>query len=248
MTALLVLMPYSPWSERARWALDHHHIAYRPIEHLPMVYEPVLRVATAAIAKNAERLFIKPTVPILVHDGKLFADSLSIAEHAEEIGDGTQLFPDAVRADVLGWVDAADKLLDSGRSRMMDRLVDADAALLETLPPPLRLLGPVAVASARLGARFVRQKHADRTASAAEHEARMDAVLDRIERALDGKDYLTGSFTFADAAIAAALDVVNVRASSPLGEASRKVWGEPQLAKVHPRVIAWRDRVYAERR
>src|SRR5262245_44456729 len=34
---------YSPWTERARWALDHHGIAYRFEEHVPVVGELALR-------------------------------------------------------------------------------------------------------------------------------------------------------------------------------------------------------------
>jgi len=33
----------------------------------------------------------------------------------------------------------------------------------------------------------------------------------------------------------------------PLGPESRKVWREPNLAKAHPKAMAYRDRIYAEK-
>ena len=48
---------YSPWTERARWALDHHRIAYRYREHLPMLGEPMLRRRARAAGQA------KPTAP-----------------------------------------------------------------------------------------------------------------------------------------------------------------------------------------
>jgi glutathione S-transferase len=248
MTALLIQLPYSPWSERARWALEHHHVAYRPFEHVPMIYEPALRVVSAVLTKSGERLLKKATVPMLIDDGKIYPDSVSIAERAEQVGSGTPLIPDGSRAEVLAWADTADRLLDSGRARLMDRLIADDAALRDALPPPLRTL-PASVATARLAAKFVKQKYVANGQTAAEHEARMDAELERIERALDGQSFLTGGgFTFADVAVASAIDMVDIRPETALGSASREVWGEPSLAKAHPKAIAYRDRVYAEHR
>ena len=43
MTARLVTLHVSPFSERARWALDHHGIAYRVDPHTPFLGEPRLR-------------------------------------------------------------------------------------------------------------------------------------------------------------------------------------------------------------
>jgi glutathione S-transferase len=33
----LVAVPYSPWSEKARWALDHHALPYRETAYQPLI-------------------------------------------------------------------------------------------------------------------------------------------------------------------------------------------------------------------
>ena len=43
MATTLYSIPYSPWSMRARWALDHHRIPHRSREWVPLLTEPVLR-------------------------------------------------------------------------------------------------------------------------------------------------------------------------------------------------------------
>ena len=35
----LYSLVYSPWSEKARWALDHHRIAYRRVRYEPVIGE-----------------------------------------------------------------------------------------------------------------------------------------------------------------------------------------------------------------
>src|SRR4051812_46178482 len=99
MTALFIQLPYSPWSERARWALDHHHVPYRAVEHVPMVFEPGLRAVTAALTRSGRRLFEKITVPMLIDEGKVYPDSVAIAEHAEQVGSGSPLVPEGSRAE-----------------------------------------------------------------------------------------------------------------------------------------------------
>jgi glutathione S-transferase len=211
MTALLVCLPFSPWSLRARWALDHHGIAYKKMTHLPMVGEPLLRGLNAFYGRSPSKLFAKASVPMLIDRGKLFSDSLTIAEHAEETGSGSKLLPEAHKAEILGWVDAADQLLGAGRGRLMDRLIASDAALSEMLPPPLRPLGGVGIATARISSRYVKQKYLDPDRTAAQLEAAMDAVLERVEKRLETSPYLTGAFSFADVAVAGALDMIDPR-------------------------------------
>src|SRR5690606_8270309 len=63
---------FAPWCERARWALDHHGVAYREIEQVPLVSELTLRVA-------ARRPLRRATVPLLVHGGTRLMSSDEIA-------------------------------------------------------------------------------------------------------------------------------------------------------------------------
>ena len=66
----LIHLPYSPWSQKARWALDHHGIAYRTQKYLPMLGEPYLRWRTGRWRRRA-------TVPVLAYDSaRVFCEAL----------------------------------------------------------------------------------------------------------------------------------------------------------------------------
>ena len=54
-------IPFSPWSEKARWALDHHQIDYREAPFMPVFGEFALRF-------RMRKPFGAVTVPNL-HDG-----------------------------------------------------------------------------------------------------------------------------------------------------------------------------------
>lgn len=62
MTVQFYAESFSPFCERARWALDHHGISYREVEQVPMLAEITLRIGV--------RRFRGPvTVPLLVTRG-----------------------------------------------------------------------------------------------------------------------------------------------------------------------------------
>ena len=66
---------YSPWTMKARWALDHHKIPYRYREHLILFGMPELRW-------RLKKPFGDITVPLLVNGGgNSVMDSFEIARH-----------------------------------------------------------------------------------------------------------------------------------------------------------------------
>jgi glutathione S-transferase len=77
---------FSPWTEKARWALDHHRLEYRYREHVPLLGEALLRV-------RADRLTGRVSVPLLITDTGPILDSFAIAQHADRIGRGARLSP-----------------------------------------------------------------------------------------------------------------------------------------------------------
>src|SRR5437868_13931482 len=118
---------YSPYSERARWALDHHAIPYREREYVPMIGEPMLRLRARAWRG-------KITVPIFI-DGKLvLRDSVGIARHADTRGGAAPLFPAEHEAAIAGWLRDADALLDAGRALLLPKLARDRAAARDALP------------------------------------------------------------------------------------------------------------------
>lgn len=242
MGRTLVHLPQSPWSEKARWALDHHGVEYKLLEHVPMIFEPVLRIW----ARDLRR---KITVPMLFEGSHVWADSLAIAEHAEEVGRGAPLFPRAHLADVIGWNEIAEQVMRAGRARAMERMLASPEALVEQLPPALRAGGKALRPIARMGAQFVASKHVPKNVAQAELEAAMTSGLDRARAALAGGDYLSGgTFTFADIAMACAVGFVAPAARLPLGPATRASFTETKLLAIYPDLLAWRDRLIERHR
>ena len=235
----LVSLPYSPWSLKAKWALDHHRVAYRLGTHLPMLGEPLLRLRTG-------RWSGKVSVPILIADGEAIMGSDAIARWADAHGEGEPLFPEGEDEAVAHWNGIADELLDAGRARVIERSLASREALIESVPGP-RFLGPLLVPVGKMGARFLARKYG------ADQAGGRDVVergLAALREALDGDAHLVGDrFTFADIAMAAALACVRPpgRSWDHLGDASRACWTDDALAEQHEELLAWRDHLFAER-
>ena len=81
----LICMPFSPWSEQAMWALDHHRLPYKRHMYTPLIEVPWLRMKTG-------RWRGPVTVPVLIENKQVWRDSWEIAKRAEEVGFGSPLF------------------------------------------------------------------------------------------------------------------------------------------------------------
>jgi glutathione S-transferase len=234
----------SPWSERARWILQHHGLAFRKIEHVPLLGEWRLRQVHGHPSARV-------TVPVLIADGQALTNSWDIALYAERVGRGAQLIPEELEGDVRRWHDLAERAMSEGRRLILARLLASDAALRETLPPPLprlarRLLLPVA---RRVTRWFARKYELDLAATAGAADALRES-LDALRTALVRSDYVLGRFTYADIIAASLLQAVVPVADRylPLGPATRQVWTQPELAAAYPDLVAWRDRLYERHR
>ena len=67
----LITIPFSHFSEKARWALDHAGLAYEEEAHLPLLHVPATRRAGGK------------TVPVLVTDEGTFTDSTDILGYVD---------------------------------------------------------------------------------------------------------------------------------------------------------------------
>src|SRR5687768_3084143 len=92
----LVGLSYSPWSEKARWALDHHHIPFTYEEYVPMLGEPALRL-------RLRKAFGKVSVPVLIDGKESYGDSYEIARFAERTGKGKPLFGAERESQIAAW-------------------------------------------------------------------------------------------------------------------------------------------------
>ena len=237
--AQLFQLSYSPWSEKARWALDHHRVRYRKVDHVPMLGELRLRLAAGKLGGPV-------SVPLLVDGDVVLADSLAIARYAERAGGGAPLFPPGRETEVVGWSDASEALAAGGRGLGIARTRSDPEAQREALPRGMpRFLAP----TAGLAAAFLARKYGA-SDDEVEAVARMREVLVEVRAALDGGAYLLGDFSYADVAIAACLQVVTPvdGAYLRIGPATRRVWTTAALARDFSDLLAWRDAIYARHR
>jgi glutathione S-transferase len=242
MGRVLVHLPQSPWSEKARWALDHHGVSYRAVEHMPLLYEAPLRVLSRDLGRRI-------TVPILFEGSDVYSDSLDIARRAEEIGTGQPLFPAAHLASILKWNDVAESIMKGARMRVMPRLLASPRALAENVPSALRPAAAALAPVAKLATRFIMAKHGIRDASDAELEAGIVAGLEQAAAALGRREHLVAdTFTFADIAVACALGFVSPHDRVPLGAQGKQAFTEPTIAAAFPELVAWRDRTVERHR
>lgn len=79
--AILITMPHSHYSEKARWALDRLALPYREEPHVPLLH----RFATRRNGGGS--------VPVLVHGSKRLVDSSAIVAHADAWCGGDGLYP-----------------------------------------------------------------------------------------------------------------------------------------------------------
>lgn len=240
----LIGLPSSPWTEKARWALDHHRVDYRFHPYMPMLGEAALRLRT-------RRLTGAVTVPVLLEEGAVYADSIGIAERAERSFEGAPLIPAARRREVLAWNEASDVALRAGRAQFFARLAKSPQALLEQVPPfAPRSARPLLVPAIRATVAYLRRKYGadDEAVRRADEELR--ASLTSLGEALGGSEHLLGEFTYADVAMAVTLQFIQ-----PVGDqyirltpAVRACWTHEALAREFADLVAWRDALYAAHR
>src|SRR5262245_34691014 len=147
VTPELLGLPYSPWSEKARWALEARAIPYRFRRYAPVVGEALLRLKlrkwTGAVS-----------VPVLTAEqGTAVADSTGTGRWADDRGSGPRLFPAELDGAIVQLVGSSERGLAAGRGLSLRRMLTDDEALLEMVPRPLRPLGRAAAGVGSIGVR-----------------------------------------------------------------------------------------------
>lgn len=248
MSVELVAIRMSPWSERARWALDHCRVDYHYSEFQLMLSEPATRL-------RLRQWRGRVTAPILMRDGAdPLRDSIDIARWADSQrpAGAPPLFPEDATAEIDRIIACTNPALDAGRARATRRVAERRDARLENLPRGIPgALRPLLAPVAALGVRYFVNKYGmnDHT-EAGDHDV-VRAALTDLREALDGGDYILGErFSFADIAGAVLLHFVDYPRSGPgrLGKANRECWGDPQLAAEFSDLVEWRDRLYDKHR
>lgn len=237
-----VAIDYSPWSEKARWALDLRRVPYHEETFVPMITEPVLRL-------RLRRFTGKVTVPVLfTDDGRALTDSYDIARFADESGEGPKLFPEGSEAEIRRWNERSEEILRAGRALSVAKAMEDPDARKEAVPRFLpRAVRPVI---GRVGVSYLRLKYGlslDREASA----RAVSEGLRTLREALGNKRHLIGdSLTYADVAMAVSMQLVAPVANDfiKLGRATRAVCTHAPVVAEFADLVKWRDDLYAAQR
>ncbi|MCA9643581.1 MAG: glutathione S-transferase [Myxococcales bacterium] len=240
MSRTLYGLAYSPWTERARWALDHHRIPHRYREHLILIGEPSLRWRS----RNAGTS--KASVPLFVDGDLAIGDSLAIAQHADAVGRGAPLGTDhpdfaAFSARVETALQAARALVTAAILADPEALREsARAAAPEALTPMMR---PVAATAAR----FIARKYSADLKADDRNRASIREVLTELRQRRAETPYLQGEhFSAFDIWAATLLQGVRPVAHTyiKLSPAVERAWTQPELAREFEDLISWRNRIY----
>jgi glutathione S-transferase len=242
-------LPYSPWSEKARWALDARNVAYESRTYQPLIGEPSLR---ARLKKWRGPV----TVPVLVTPGKAIGDSFEIARYADARGSGPRLFPPGKETTIAEYNDLSERGLSAGRALSLPQMLADRDALNELVPRAIKArLGRFSPALAAFGIRRTMRKYGSRRQSRDLQERTLVEVLDRLRDALAKSTSqseprtLLAEFSYADIAMAQVLAFANPPATGlKLGAGSRRAFSLPDIASRYADLIAWRDAIYAKYR
>lgn len=239
MTHELLSLPYSPWSIAASWALRHAGVEVRHVEYKPMVGEPLLRWRL--------RTRRPVTVPVLFVAGDTPRTSmLDIARWAHAQSPESALFPPAHRAEVERWVALALEMMAAGRARVSSSIVDDPRALGESVPKAIMPIAALRPWVGRFGALFLRKKY---RFDALDADATLDRGVASLREAIASSGRvgapLVGTFSFADIAMASAMQFVAPLPNDQirLGATARGHWHDE--ARASEEMIAWRDAIVA---
>lgn len=237
----------SPWTEKARWALDHHRIGYRYREHTPGIGEPALRLRTRSRAPGT-----RATVPLLIDGDDRIGDSDAIARHADRRGQAEPLIPAEHREAIEAWEREVDETMHAGRVLVAQAILSSPEAQIEMLPPPIpRPLRPLLRPIARIGASFFVRKYDAGPERIAASLAALTGFAERLREQLDGRDHLLGDrVTWADVCAAQVVNGFSGGVPRRLDKlpASAKTWTRPELVERFADLITWRDQLYADHR
>ncbi|HRK01557.1 MAG TPA: glutathione S-transferase N-terminal domain-containing protein [Oligoflexia bacterium] len=238
---------YSPYTERARWALDHHEVPYKYSEYLMMLGDPLLHWKARSLKSNV-------TVPFFIHGTRRLGDSYAIAQYADQIGTGSKLFSPNDLAAIDQWNRASEATLGAARAVVVHRLRENSEARLDHLPKLLpepfngalrSAAGPIA----NLAIRYL-QKSFQIKDSTAEHLTELRKRFLALRQALGGRPYLLEKFSYADitsSVCVQALEPVEEPYLS-LGSAAREAWRIGELAREFSDLIEWRNSLYRKHR
>jgi len=231
--ALLVGESFSPWTKKARWALEYCDIDYDYQEYTPTLSEPGLRWKLKQWTGSV-------SVPALFIDGQVLRDSWEIAQYANNVaGDGRL----GDMQEIAPWNDLSEAALAEGRTRVVRCILGSDTALEESIPAfvPKRIRSKL-IFVARDAVQRLDRKYAHLEQTGAMH---LSLTRTRECLAQSKNDYLMNEFSYADIVMAVVLEVVMPIAEvrPVLGPATQRCWKNADFTTEFEDLLNWRNRL-----
>lgn len=242
----LIGIRYSPWTERARWALDHHRVPYRYSEHTILLGMPLLRW-------KLKMAFRDVTVPALIDGHEKFLDSFEIARHAEKIGAGQPLLPSTRQAEIAKCNELAEQGTDAIRALVVDRTLKSRVVALANLPKWIpAFLRPLLLFMVPMGTAYLRWAFDIGRKGLEQHRERARASFLELRALLksSGGSYVLGEFTYADIALSSMVHgiVPPDERWLRIDPGIREGWRDPEFEKEFADLVKWRDVLFAKHR
>ncbi|MBI3558186.1 MAG: glutathione S-transferase [Deltaproteobacteria bacterium] len=246
MTAELIGLNISPYTEKARWALDHHRMHYHYNEHLIIFGMPALRAKT-------RRFTGEVTVPVYIDGDHRLLDSFDIARFADEHGSSAKLFPASRAGELDRYRALSEEGLDAGRAVLLPKLAADREARVESIPSMFpRALKPVVLPLVSVGLKYLSREFGVDASARVKNEDRLRKVLLTLRQNLyaAGGHYLLGDFSFADVLMAVVLQFIEPVAQKymPIGAATRRCLTSDGLRTEFADLVKWRDSIYQKHR
>lgn len=243
--ATLFSLSVSPWSEKAKWAMDYSKVSYERKEFTPMISTPLVRLKT----KN---LLGKITAPLLIDGDEVFGESFDIAKHANSLSKEKSLFPSDKQQEIRYWNTISENILEAGRALVVTRMQTNREACLKSLPPEIPdALRPLMLPVAKTGLFYLKKKYGFSEENVQQYQQVIRENLLVLRDALaNGSPYLLDEFSYADICMAVTLQVIAPiqNAYIMLDSDTLQCWSNNALAKEFEDLIAWRDSIYQKHR
>ncbi|MBU0917772.1 MAG: glutathione S-transferase N-terminal domain-containing protein [Gammaproteobacteria bacterium] len=238
-------MTISPWSIKARWALDWHDVNYCWREYVT-VLTPLL------LHRRLKVPVSKVTAPVLINGSQALMNALDIVRYADKTGANEPLLHAAEREEIERWDEISRLLSEAGRALMMTRMLTDRAGQMAALPPglPAAIRGPMSF-MARNTAKHLSQKYGFRFEDGERHQATVLRCLELVRcqlnaKASSGLTSLLSRFSYADVSVSSALQLVLPVSPRfvPIHPDTASLWTLRDAARLFPDVLAWRDQIF----
>ena len=259
----LVGIRYSPYTEKALWALDYHRQPYRYREHLVLLGDAILelRIRRAGGVLPADGL----TVPVLFHPEGVLFDSFEILRKVDEEGAARgaevaarRLIPEGALPEMKHFNLLADTIMNAGRALYMERLGASREGQLASFPQwiPARpsWIRGACLPLVRAGIESINDQFRITRKTSAEYSNHLLQCLVGLRSHREhatSKDFLWGDrFTAADLVVASALAVIKPPAflESRTKPELFSLWTHPELSREFDDLLQWRDQIYSRHR